>query len=353
MMQAAQASDRRDLKSAIALWQRVLARHPTHAPALHCLGDAAFSTGTFDVAEGLQRRALATDARFVPAMISLSRVLSANRRFTEALDSAKRAAVLDGRNVKALVRLGEAQLEAGDTASAHASFRRALKLAPNHALAAHMVSALSGTADASPIRYAAEVFDSYAPHFEEHLVQRLGYGVPNDLAALLRKTWPQRQFTAAIDLGCGTGLMADALQGIATAIDGIDIAPKMIELAGERGLYREVATAEITDFLARATDASYELAVAADVFIYVGRLEPTLAELARVLPPGGVFAFSVEHADAGDVSIRSSGRFAHSTHYVEKSAADAGLAVRANVPTVLRKDLEHPVDGRLVILERR
>jgi SAM-dependent methyltransferase len=47
-----------------------------------------------------------------------------------------------------------------------------------------------------------------------------------------------------------------------------------------------------------ARGAQYDLALAADVFVYVNDLAPVFAEVARVLRPGGILAFTVEtHAN--------------------------------------------------------
>jgi predicted TPR repeat methyltransferase len=74
-----------------------------------------------------------------------------------------------------------------------------------------------------------------------------------------------------------------------------------------------------TQYLAD-TQQSYDLVLAADVFIYVGALEPVFAGVARVMPPGGVFCFSVEACEEGpDLALRPSLRYAHSLAYIQQA----------------------------------
>ena len=76
----------------------------------------------------------------------------------------------------------------------------------------------------------------------------------------------------------------------------------MSERARATGLYAEVDVAEIVEGLSRRPDAGADLILAADVMVYVHDMAPLLAEVARVLAPGGLFAFTVEsHAGEGVV----------------------------------------------------
>ena len=85
----------------------------------------------------------------------------------------------------------------------------------------------------------------------------------------------------------------------------------MIERARATGLYAELDVAEIVEGLARRPDASADLILAADVMVYVHDMAPLLAEVARVLAPGGLFAFTLE-SHAGEGVVLGEGlRYAH------------------------------------------
>ena len=67
-----------------------------------------------------------------------------------------------------------------------------------------LLAAFSGeTTQGAPADYVRRLFDQYAPTFEEHLVRRLAYAVPEGLRALIDAQGPRR-FRNAVDLGCGT-----------------------------------------------------------------------------------------------------------------------------------------------------
>ena len=44
-------------------------------------------------------------------------------------------------------------------------------------------------------------------------------------------------------------------------------------------------------------EATYDLVLAADVFVYIGKLDEMMAEARRVLRPGGLMGFSIENIE--------------------------------------------------------
>jgi len=127
----------------------------------------------------------------------------------------------------------------------------------------------------------------------------------------------------------------------------------MLDKAAELGLYDELACADIIDWLA-ARAAPCDLAVAADVLVYLGDLAPLFARMRRVLRAGGVFALSCEAlADDGagpGYALQPSNRFAHALAYVTETAQAAGFAIVATQQAVLRRDHGRDVSGHLVLL---
>ena len=72
-------------------------------------------------------------------------------------------------------------------------------------------------------------------------------------------------------------------------------------------------------------DASADLVLAADAMVYVADLAPVLREAARVLAPGGLFAFTVETHGGEGVILGEGLRYAHSAACVRASLEAAGL----------------------------
>jgi SAM-dependent methyltransferase len=98
---------------------------------------------------------------------------------------------------------------------------------------------------------------------------------------------------AVVDVGMGPGRLLDALAGRGWAVSGVDVSARMVDLArlrlpaaGER-LVR--APAERLPF----DDSSFDVAVATGVLEYVTEPQAALAEVARVLRPGGRFVGSI------------------------------------------------------------
>jgi len=235
--------------------------------------------------------------------------------------------------------------------------RRRVELWPRSAAARYLLASLQGDAppERSPDDYLVESFDAFADTFEAHLVGVLGYDVPEKLGALVREVVEPGRLHDALDAGCGTGLCGPWLRPLARHLTGVDLSPKMLDRARERGLYDALACEELTAFLRRSPGA-FDLIVAADVLIYFGDLGPLFTAAADALRPGGLLAASFEASEASEQdgaghSLRASGRFAHALRYVERVAAPALTRVTSR-STTLRREGRQRVGGHLMVLRR-
>ena len=199
--------------------------------------------------------------------------------------------------------------------------------------------------------YLRALFDGYAGRFERHLVEGLGYCGPALLCAALDADGPRR-YGDAIDLGCGTGLMGLALGARVATLTGVDIAPAMLALARRKGVYARLVESGIDAFLAAEPADSADLCVAADVFIYVGALDPVMAGMARVLRPGGRAAFTVQSHDGDGVVLGADGRYAHADAHIAAAAARAGLTGPTLRPAAVRRERGLDVPGRTVLVDK-
>jgi predicted TPR repeat methyltransferase len=236
-----------------------------------------------------------------------------------------------------------------------AAYRRARELGADPAGIAFALAALGEGAlpAAAPADYVKGLFDQYAGHFDRHLVGTLGYRTPELLGGLLHDhLGAAPALEAALDLGCGTGLCAPILRPMARRLAGVDLSEKMLEKARAAGLYDALACADIVDWL-EGRDAEWDLVLAADVLVYIGDLAPLFDAVARVLQPGGRFAFSVESLAAespAGYAITASNRFAHAPAYVRACAAAAGLTLVEQRDAVLRREHGAEVGGLLFLL---
>jgi predicted TPR repeat methyltransferase len=251
--------------------------------------------------------------------------------------------------------LGEIRRELGERAAAIAAFRKARDADPDdrHGAGLWLMRLGAEQLSAMPPAYVRTLFDQYAPKFEAALVDDLGYRGPSLLfKAVLAARHAARKpafFERAIDLGCGTGLVASAFASEVDRFIGIDISPRMIERARVTGLYAELEVADMMEGLRGKPDAGADLVLAADAMVYVADLLPVLKEVRRVLVAGGLLAFTVETHNADGVILGEGLRYAHAEAYVRSSLQSAELALSQLERQSARNEDNTPVPGLVVV----
>jgi predicted TPR repeat methyltransferase len=215
----------------------------------------------------------------------------------------------------------------------------------------HHLAALRAQPTArAPARYVAAYFDRFAETFDEQMFEVLHYCGPRKLSELVVATGLRGGRT--LDLGCGTGAAGPLLRPRAKTLTGVDLSPNMLAKAAARGLYDELAEADMVDYLAERREA-FDLIFAADSLIYFGDLEPAVAAGARALAPGGGLALTLEMTAKAPYELTPSGRFAHAPRALIALAAAHGLGLRASRRAFLRLEAHRRVYGALIVLERR
>ena len=131
-----------------------------------------------------------------------------------------------------------------------------------------------------PAAFVEMLFDQYAPRFDHALCKTLAYQGPEQLSAALAASGFSHA-RRALDLGCGTGLMGQALRATCDWLEGCDISQGMLEEAASKEIYDGLDKQDLCQLPAPA--APYDLIVAADVFIYVGALDQILDWCAAAL----------------------------------------------------------------------
>lgn len=254
-----------------------------------------------------------------------------------------------------LHQVARLQLRLDRRADALITWRRMLALDPGHAEARHMVAVLAGEVpEKANEAYVAALFDAFADSFDEKLVGWLDYRAPQHVAAAVRAALGEGKTAArAIDLGCGTGLLAPELQGLVKHLDGVDLSPKMVEKARARRLYDALVVGEIVAELQKHP-AGYDLVAAADVLSYFGDLRALFEAVRVALPEGGLFVATVEKAGERGGGARyqagKTGRYQHGEAYLRKRAAEAGFVVLSLDEIELRKEENRPVQGYVFAL---
>jgi len=372
------------LEQAAALYRDVLATDPEHAGALHLLGVIAGQDGRYAEAAVLIERAIARDACVAAAHANLGNVQIGLSEFDRALESYDRALALQPDHRQALEGRGRACSVLGRPVEALEAYERALDLDPgcgeswlcrgdilltlgrtsDGISSLHRAAACGADADrirfalaalgrepvppAAPAAYVRDLFDGYAGRFDAALTEGLDYRA-HRLVARLALDHAVAVPADILDLGCGTGLCGVHVHPAARRLAGVDISSGMLEKARARGVYTELACAEIVEYL-RERDAEFDLIVASDVLVYFGDLAPVVAGARRALRGGGCLVYSVEAADGADWELAGTRRYRHSKAYLETVAAAAGFVVATIDAQVLRRDADADVLGLLAVL---
>ncbi len=337
-------------------YEQALALSPEHPKALNNLGKILHQEGETDRARQLLERAVAVDPDAPLALNNLGVLLGASGESRPAIALIEKSLRLAPDNIEALYNLAGLYNCEGDYDRATALLERLLSLAPDHAAASHMLAALSGrVTETAPADYVAETFDRYAGHFDNHIQDVLGYSAPTDLAGMLHNIAPKRRFRHCLDLGCGTGLSGTAFRPLADKLTGVDLSARMLDFAERKEIYHRLECMEILQFLEEEYQAGkcYDLFVAADVFIYIGDLDPFFQRLAPLASPGAVLACSTERTTNSDAyTLRVSGRYAHNRQYLVSRAKAAGFQVMSHAKQGIRRENGSWIPGDLLLFAR-
>jgi predicted TPR repeat methyltransferase len=369
---------------------------PEFAEAHASLGDVLLEHGEFEQAVASYEEALAlkpglfaTRLNLASARINLSTLLARQGRLEAALDGLRKVLALHPDNSDAYGNIGAMLLDQGrfdeviavgrralsirpDSARAHEvmgrayhhkgdleeaanCYRGAVELGTTNASIPHFLAAVTGE-NVGPVPKAAVVslFERYAPRFDAHLIGELGYTTPMLMRDAIGRLTHDRRFQHALDLGCGTGLVGASFRDIVGEIIGVDLSARMLEQAGRRAMYANLHLDEIVDWLehAAANRRIFDIVLSADVFIYVGNLDPVFEGVRAVLAGGGLFVFSVEYLAQGSCKLLPTGRFGHSVAYIRKLASTHGLQIELVEPIDLRRDLGEMIPGTIFVLQR-
>ena len=257
--------------------------------------------------------------------------------------------------------LGDALVMCGEPKEARAAYERTAALDRDGRLGAKLELARLGALaakEAMQAGYVAALFDEYCDRFDAHLVERLNYRAPEAVSRALREVCDERQhpfrFEHALDLGCGTGLMGEAIRPFVGRLTGIDLSSGMLAKARAKFVYDELVQGDIVEFLHSRPSCFADLVLAADVLVYMADLEPILGAAKAALGRDGLFGFTVqscrEKAAPAGYMLGPDNRFAHSQTHLRATASLAGFDVARLSRVVTRQDGGRDVEGFMVVL---
>ena len=339
----------------VAQFQQAVKLQPDNADALHTLGCGLMANTDFAAAAACYEHLVTLRPDNVDAWSALGSAYALLRRYDQAVVSLRRAVALQPDFAVPRFNLGVLFQSIGDMHQAKEMYREALRLDPGMESAQYRLASLGG-ADVpahTPASYVQHYFDDYADRFDQHLTQQLEYHTPEQLfAAVLEHIGTADRALDVLDLGCGTGLGGAHFQPHARSLVGVDLSPRMLAKARQRAIYTELMQGDVMLPL-QISEARYDLIIATDVFVYIGDLSAVFTASANTLRPGGLFAFSIEAAgEDASFQLCATGRYAHAIDYIKELAHAAGLSPLDIKPCMLRKEVDKPVDGVIVVLQK-
>ncbi len=343
-----------DLVRARDCYEKSLELSPAHPKALNNLGKIFHLQGNAQEALTCFKRALVVEPQYPLALNNLGVLLSEQGEHQSAVEYLQKSHQLDPANGETLFNLAGVYNCLENKEDACIMLEKLLSLHPEHASAKHMLAALQGeVTDAAPQEYIIETFDRYAGRFDDHLQGALEYDVPFVLADMLNSIRKKPRFLGCLDLGCGTGLSGSAFSRFSERMVGVDLSSKMLEKARKKDIYTHLECEEVLTFLkAEAEKAKYDLFLATDLFIYIGRLDTFFQAAKKCASPGALMACSIERHEGPDAFVlRDSGRYAQRPDYLVDMAERGGFKVLMNREHGIRKEKKQWIAGNLYILE--
>lgn len=364
----------------------------SYAPdAFANLGNLYLKQENYRRAEEYYKKALALDGDFLNAHHNLAIALCKQDRKAEGLEHYRAALLVNPHHISTLYNLAMILEETGDyseaaglyfnilTLKAHPDmidFRIANTLAalfekdkksqkealdfaqgwvkhfPDNEIAVHTLNALKHDRknDVSPIAYARQLFDAFAPTYDATMKQLESQALIKTSDYL--NSLPQPEFKSVLDLACGTGTFADVFHKKFELLTGVDISEKMISAASEKKRYTKLVHQDVITFLETNQDL-YDLIIAIELTNYLPDIEPLLANVHKHLTRDGLFVMTIETGTEQDIFLSTQGRYLYSKNYVQKIAEKVGLSLVTETDFNLRKEGQGMAAGTFFCFQKR
>lgn len=262
-----------------------------------------------------------------------------NGNVTDAIFRFRIVTLMDPQHVDAWFFLGTAYMADRKMSMAQSALQKAVNLRPGYEEAAYMLAIAKGkSAKAAdlpkhmPLSLARSHFDSVAPTYSQDQLDQ-GYVGHTLLAETIRVRLTEgRVDYEMLELGTGTGLCGVLLRDAAGRLSGVDISSVMLEQAAlqrdsdGRKVYDVLVHKEMHEYLKELPDQSVDVVFSGIALSYVGELTELYAQVARILRPGGLFAFTADSmVEEGFRLDCTAGRYRFSEGYLKQQAQDHGL----------------------------
>lgn len=363
-----------NINGSLTYYHKTLNLDENNVEAILGIADCYLCLNDLDKAEKFYLKSFDLNREIAGAHLNYGTLLYRQKRTNEALEEYRKAVTLDAEKPEISYNLALILKETGDIEEAlglmfnahlkapenemfiiniaetlalfyEKNPEAALKIAenwqkqePDNVFSKRIFAALSGVSEADDnLTYTEKLFDHFAETYEQTL-EKLQPAIIKKLKELGKK------FKGNIlDLGCGTGLAAEALSNKDNSFDGVDLSAKMIEIAQNKKIYKNLYHQDILSFLKEHPARNYDWVLAADVFCYLGDLKPVLKKLTQTN-----MCFSVEAGDEDrhqNYYLTASGRYKHKKSYILSLLSELKFANIKVIDLTIRQENGKDVAG--------
>lgn len=353
-------------------FSKALQTNPHNIEALVNLANLETTQHNYSQAENLYLKALEFSPQDIDARLNYANLLYLQHRLSEALEAYRQVIILNPKIAEASNNLGIILKDLGEYEEALGLFFNALALkpklkeisinlsetltlfhqkepetaskiaanwlsqTPDNLFARHINAAFNSQNNSQMVEYSQHLFDNFASGYEQTL-QKISYQVPQLMKKLLGEI-----SGSILDLGCGSGLLGAELKTVDNLLTGVDISSAMLNIAQSKNIYSHLENRDILRYLTEP-HPQFDFIVAADVFCYLGNLEPVIS---ACFPTP--LCFSVENGES-DFALSPQGRYQHSPQYVKNLLSKIGYNNIQSFPAALRSENAAEVSGTIFI----
>lgn len=339
------------LKEAEACYRQAIKLKPDYAEAHYNMGNTLKELGRLEEAEASYVQAITLKPDYVKAYNNLGVMLQEQGKLDEAEVSYKKAITLKPDYADFYANLGNTLRDQDKLLEAKLNYKKAIELKGDSKKFKHIFDALTGkTTNFAPREYVEVLFDNYAINFENSLVNKLEYKIPNKIVEMIVAKNPNIQLGSVLDLGCGTGLIGDEIKKYCSNLEGVDLSKLMLEKASAKNIYDKLEHQDIVEYLS-TEDLDFNYFISSDVFVYVGNLSEIFRLIKSRNKSKGKFVFSTEHTDRDGFFLEQTGRYSHSKKYIESLCNKFGYKLSHFEVVNLRKNKNKFIIGGLYFLD--
>jgi predicted TPR repeat methyltransferase len=138
--------------------------------------------------------------------------------------------------------------------------------------------------------------DREAASYDQYVAEQGCYGNEALFGLMYEYVEPGQ---TVLDMGIGTGLGSILLHRMGLTVSGFDASQGMLDVCAAKGFAADLVRHDLYDVPYPYEAGSFDHVLCAGVLHFFADLEPVFREAARIVRPGGLFAFTVEDQQPG------------------------------------------------------